>query len=375
MAQDHAVHSEHSEPYAYSPLDEEAQEIRLLTLLPGSFSSEIRFCLDITPFTKSHVPSFEAVSYTWGSAENPVSIFIGNSGRKTLAVTQNLGKALPYFRFEDKPRVLWIDAICVDQKNLKERGQQVKRMADIFSKAVRVLVWLGPASDNSELALELFERIASKVKVDEATFNIVPTTNKAHWVNFRAELPFNKVKHLSIWQFVQRPWFGRLWIRQEVHLALGDVEVMCGVRTIPWTALQLAIRCLGRKPLTFDPGEGFYKRFVNVIDLCLKVKHHRTIERLIHHSKNSNCSDPRDKIYALLSLIYRPWAIGIEPNYTKGVYQTYRDFALSIIESSQDLNILSIVESHEHLEGVPSWVPNVSICIDYYRATPIYSYQ
>jgi hypothetical protein len=371
MAQDHAVDSEHSEPYTYSPLDEEAQEIRLFTLLPGSFSSDVRVCLDITPFTKSHVPNFEAVSYTWGSAENPVSIFIGNSGRTTLAVTQNLGKALPYFRSEDKPRVLWVDAICVDQKNLKERGQQVKRMADIFSKAVRVLVWLGPASDNSELALDLFERIASKVKVDEATFNIVATTNEAHWVDSKAGVPFNEVEFLSIWQFIQRPWFGRLWIWQEVHLALGDVEVMCGVRTIPWAALQLAIRWLGRKPLAIlDLDDEHYKRFINVINLCLGVNHYRTIRRVIHYSKNSNCSDPRDKIYALLSLIYRPWSIRIEPNYTKDVYQTYRDFALSLIESSHDLDILNIVESHEHLEGVPSWVPNVSISIDYYRATP-----
>jgi hypothetical protein len=361
MAQDHAVDSEHSEPYTYSPLDEEAQEIRLLTLLPGSFSSDVRVCLDITPFTKSNVPNFEAVSYAWGSAENPVSIFIGNSGRKTLPVTQNLGKALPYFRFEDKPRVLWIDAICVDQNNLKERGQQVKRMADIFSKAVRVLVWLGPASYDSELSLDLFERIASKVKVDEATFNLVATTNEAHWVDSRTGVPFNKVEIISIWQFIQRPWFGRLWIWQEVHLALGDVEVMCGDRTIPWTALQLAIRCLNRKSLTiFDPSEQPPKRFDAVCDLCYGVNHFRSIGRLVHHSKNSNCSDPRDKIYALLSLMYRPWVIGIEPDYTKDVYQTYRDFALSMIESSQDLNILNIVESHEHLEGVPSWVPNVT---------------
>ena len=137
------------------------------------------------------------------------------------------------------------------------------------------------------------------------------------------------------------------------------------------SALQLAIRCLGRKPLIIGPDEEFYKRFMTVKNLCLGVDHYRTIGRLISHSKNSNCSDPRDKIYALLSLIYRHRAIRIEPNYTKGVYQTYRDFALSLIESCQDLDILNIVESHEHLEGVPSWVPNVSISITYIVPPPL----
>jgi hypothetical protein len=151
--------------YIYSPLDAEAQEIRLLTLLPGTFSSEIRLTIDITPFTESHIPDFEAVSYTWGSTENPVDISIGESGRNTLAVTRNLGEALPYLRYEDRPRVLWIDAICVDQKNLKERGHQVKRMADIFSRAKRVLVWLGPESDSSPLALHVFQEIAAHIEI------------------------------------------------------------------------------------------------------------------------------------------------------------------------------------------------------------------
>jgi hypothetical protein len=62
---------------------------------------------------------------------------------------------------------------CVDQKNLKERGQQVKRMASLYSKAAKVLIWLGPESDDSPLALDLFEEIASHVKIDETTLATV----------------------------------------------------------------------------------------------------------------------------------------------------------------------------------------------------------
>ncbi|KAH9207025.1 heterokaryon incompatibility protein-domain-containing protein, partial [Leptodontidium sp. 2 PMI_412] len=107
-------------------------QIRVLKLHPGTFSSEIRLSLEVTTFTEDHTPDFEAVSYTWGSDDNP-----------TLPVTQNLAEALPHFRYEDRPRVLWIDAICVDQENLMERGHQVKRMSDIYSNAAKVFVWLG----------------------------------------------------------------------------------------------------------------------------------------------------------------------------------------------------------------------------------------
>lgn len=112
-----------------------AQEIRLLTILPGSFSSEIRVCLDIKLFatedseweTDSDLEfgedsdpdyeadldlTFEALSYTWGSPLEVVDIVIGESGSRTVKVTQNLAEALPYLRYPDKSRTIWIDAIC-----------------------------------------------------------------------------------------------------------------------------------------------------------------------------------------------------------------------------------------------------------------------
>jgi hypothetical protein len=363
MAHDHTFDSELVEAYTYSPLDEEAQEIRLLTLLPGTFSSEIRLTLDITPFTEFHIPDFEAVSYTWGSTENPVSIFIGKCGRKVLAVTRNLAEALPYLRYEDKPRVLWIDAICVDQQNLQERGQQVKRMVDIFSRAKRVLVWLGPESDSSSLALHVFQEIDAHVEIDESTMALTATTDEVHWVDLSLDLPFNGVELLSVSEFLHRPWFERLWIWQEVHLASGDIEVMVGGRTIAWNTLKLAVSCLCFKPTAyFGQGEAFFKRLPAVFDLC-HGSGGNPINSLIDNSKHSVCSDPRDKIYALLSLLQNPSEIGIEPDYTKSVYQTYQDATLSLIESSNTLQILVVVETHDHLEGVPSWVPNVSLFV------------
>jgi hypothetical protein len=100
-------------PCVYTPLDEEVKEIRLVTLLPGLRSSEIRVVLENTILTEDNKPQYEALSYVWRSAENHVNIHSGHSG-EILGVTQSLATGLPYLRYEDKPRRLWIDAICVD---------------------------------------------------------------------------------------------------------------------------------------------------------------------------------------------------------------------------------------------------------------------
>jgi hypothetical protein len=104
-----------SSPYTYTLLDEAAYEIRILTLHPGAFTDPVTVSLTITSFTPDQVPVFEALSYAWGSPENPENILVGESeksGYNTLSVTQNLSQALPYLRYEDKSRALWIDAIC-----------------------------------------------------------------------------------------------------------------------------------------------------------------------------------------------------------------------------------------------------------------------
>jgi hypothetical protein len=159
--------------YLYSLLNEDAHEIRLMTLLPVKFSDIARVTLEKVSFPKGGPISlqFEALSYTCGSQENMASVFCGTTGFESISVTRKLVEALPYLRYDDRPRVLWIDAICVSQQDLDERSSQVKRMADIFSKATRVVVWLGPASDDSSLAIDILEVISSHITVDWPSIN------------------------------------------------------------------------------------------------------------------------------------------------------------------------------------------------------------
>lgn len=68
----------------------------------------------------------------------------------TLAVTPNLEEALRYLQYDNVPRALGVDAICIDQKNPEERSKQVARKGEIYSKAIRVVAWLGPEEELAE---------------------------------------------------------------------------------------------------------------------------------------------------------------------------------------------------------------------------------
>lgn len=112
--------------------------IRLLHLLPGAFEDEVHVQLSTVKLETA--PPFEGISYCWGDSSDRQRIFCGD---KSLKITNNLYRALLHFRDVSAIRVLWADAVCIDQSNLRERGHQVALMGRLYSKTARVLVWLG----------------------------------------------------------------------------------------------------------------------------------------------------------------------------------------------------------------------------------------
>jgi Heterokaryon incompatibility protein (HET) len=149
--------------YRYSTLSSGA--IRLLRLMPLANESTESTKLQCELFDYSlqdlgkRTHLYEALSYTWDGEEKPCSITIKEHN---LDVTTNLYAALLRLRDRSFERIIWIDAICINQKNSKEQGQQVQLMAMIYSKAHRVLVWLGETANDIEGALEDIQRAANE---------------------------------------------------------------------------------------------------------------------------------------------------------------------------------------------------------------------
>ncbi|KAK0645797.1 heterokaryon incompatibility protein-domain-containing protein, partial [Cercophora newfieldiana] len=145
----------------YSPLDIAKDEVRLLKLHPSPdighdlVGDLVIMSLHTHEDAKectTHHPPYEALSYQWGNADGnqPPAITINGISKQ---ITPNLHSALRHIRDTGRERVLWIDALCINQDDLEEKSSQVQRMAGIYQLAERVLVWLGDASADSDLAI------------------------------------------------------------------------------------------------------------------------------------------------------------------------------------------------------------------------------
>ena len=361
-------------PYEYSTLDESASEIRLMTLLPGRFEDDIFITMETVGLTKEHVPQYEALSYVWGSKENPVKISIEArkpersgpfssldlSRRRTISVTQNLATALPYLRKEDKPRVFWIDAICVNQQDQAERGHQVKRMAAVYSMASQVIVWLGPEGLDSTSALRTLGGLGSQLRVDWHTQDV--TSVSTGEIIIYPNDPFDDETWKPVVNLLRRPWFERLWIWQEVRLA-REAYLFCGNEGLSWDSLRRAMLYLQK---AYKPSE-----CVNPIERCYVLGNYQEhgaggfddLVYMLERSRSACCSDPRDKIFAVLSLASEEETWNLNPDYSKPTEAVYQDLVLHCTSNIQSLTILSNCELLDDAGGMrlPTWVPDWTV--------------
>jgi hypothetical protein len=185
-------------PYRYSSLSHKHSIIRLLRLLPSKDEPENLRC-ELLEYTLRESDTayhpYEALSYVWGSEKKPKSITIIDDQKddQELAVTQNLYTALLHLRDHEIPRIIWADAVCINQANEEEKEHQIQFMAAIYAKASRVIVWLGEAQDESDRALESI-RIAGEKSVEPSNTELFEQ---------------------AILQLLERPWFCRIWVRKQ----------------------------------------------------------------------------------------------------------------------------------------------------------------
>jgi hypothetical protein len=112
-------------------------------------------------------PEYEALSYTWGSSGSDVNIEVDG---QVIPIRANLAYALAALR-GPTPRTLWVDALCIDQRNIEERNHQVGQMGEIYRRASQVLTWLGRPSESFgsvvESAVWLAERLGESSPASE----------------------------------------------------------------------------------------------------------------------------------------------------------------------------------------------------------------
>ncbi|KAF1957681.1 HET-domain-containing protein, partial [Byssothecium circinans] len=264
-------------------------------------------------------PVFEALSYTWanldGDATLSARVFVGDE-YIPLPVTKNCVSALHQFR-TTKDRVLWVDAICINQMDIEERSLQVQIMQSIYSSAARVLVYVGDGTPETDRAMQA---IGSARPPEHA----------------RSEAR----------QLLSRPYFYRLWVVQEVKAAMRTT-ITCGDYTTTWDDL-----------LTF--ADHINKEDGGLLEWV--TGNFSSLLTGLRITRYCLCSDPRDKVFAISGLLSptRNEIRLIQVNYAISVQDLFTSLAISWIMTKQFEFLLNLTR-FKQVVHLPSWVPDWTV--------------
>jgi hypothetical protein len=321
------------------------QSFRILQLQPGSFNDPVRFSLELTISSETNSqPKYEAISYAWADLTLTHEIqyedfAMNNFG--SLMVTTNCHNALKNLRLLDRPRPLWLDAVCINQENINERSAQIQMMRTIYSGAGQVVVYLGESADDSDSVMQWLSNLDEPIDYPRTEINILLPSDEA------------------CQRFFTRPWFQRTWILQEVINA-QSVEIQCGNMVIPWKALR-----------AYDDYEINSYRPLSLPEAVVLVSELRggsdfwdpdfMLLRTLKRTRNCLSSDPRDKLYAILPLLGLTDLVSpLRPDYQRSTIQVFTDLALHLYEKN-DADVLReacTIHNQGMVNMLPSWTPD-----------------
>ncbi|KAF2494412.1 HET-domain-containing protein [Lophium mytilinum] len=347
--------------YRYSGITSAPNHIRLLTLLPGLHNDTIRITLTDVDLSLNDdhsvsFPLYECLSYTWGDSTDRTIIYVDG---RVITVTKNLGEALKYLRHYEIPRVLWIDALCINQGDMAERSMQVGRMSDIYSRATRVVVWLGPESEDSNLALDTFIDLSNTIDLDLATQTFKPLKyDPENLCDRHTVLPFTtKAQVQAICNLYKRPWFERLWVWQEIRLGNSKSLLVSGHKSMLWRRFYVVSFFLLWKG-EFGLGDHYWtvKDRLEIVNAMMNNITQSPMASLSLRTCHSKCSEPRDRVYALMGITTDQ--VKLKPDYTLPISDVYKDV---LLQNLSQLNNLELLTSCSHRPGprdIPSWAPD-----------------
>lgn len=306
------------EEFRYNQIDLEQHVFRLLRLCKGS-EAEIK-CELIQGWLDSDEATFyEALSYAWGSSEKDKRIKLNG---KQFAITENLFCALQHLRSCDVDRILWVDAICINQAHKEEQGHQVRQMGKIYSQASQVIFWLGPQTFATDIVMGSLQKLQQEcVKYPYRSWG----TADKHWLDLWSyikdsqrlehQLYLESYLHSGMKSLLERSWFRRIWIIQEV--ANAKTALVCvGTKSVSSRIFALAPWLIGIQPeshcqavLDIMPGQSRETSWWS---------QKRDLYTLLQKFKRSEASDSRDMIYALLGISSDGYdADTLRPDYEK----------------------------------------------------------
>jgi hypothetical protein len=198
-----------------------------VVLQPGIHFEPIR--VNILQQQLGRSVNYTALSYVWGSPDLTSPIQVENS---PLKITRNLESALRHPRDSAEPRRLWIDALCINQQDMEEQDFQVSIMRSLYSHADEIIAWLGPASEDSDLAMEIMSGRKKSVVFQPDQVSKTSTTSTV--LDFHRGL-------IALRRLFERAWWRRVWIIQEATIKARPVRLYCGHKYVLWDACGVTL--------------------------------------------------------------------------------------------------------------------------------------
>ncbi|KAK4466272.1 heterokaryon incompatibility protein-domain-containing protein [Cladorrhinum samala] len=358
---------------------------RLLELRPGNPAEPVK--IRLLNSRVSAAPAYEALSYTWGDTSLAASIRAvdedGVEQESGMTVTANCCAALKRLRRPDQARLLWVDAVCINQSLIPERNHQIALMTRIYRSASRVVVYLGEQKDDSDGVISYFRELDSPSEYGEGSKSSPdPATLRA---------------------FFKRPWFHRVWVLQEISFANQAVFV-CGENgEVDWAVLQSFYHFNVSKDRRERIDLPFSMQYAATGKTGRRVpphenattEYHWRLQDILVKSRRCRATDPRDKVYAILSLVEADFQEALRehesssaqnekdqdtggernfdriiPDYSLSAAQIYTQVAAAILPTVGLQQLLALLGSKQLTPGLPSWVPDWACPFTYSWGSP-----
>ncbi|KAK5657260.1 hypothetical protein OQA88_3319 [Cercophora sp. LCS_1] len=357
-------------PYKYTQLGALPRPFRLLHLLPGNGREPIA-CRLVHASLDDEVGTYESLSYVWGEAYAPVAIQVDDG---VLHIGPNLRGAMLDLRHPDAVRVIWADAICINQEDDDERTRQVGSMGDIYSNASQTVIWMGPVSKEADKAFAMIDKLHNEAIEAKKNPGIIANRGGgSKYQEISTETPLESV-------FLKHPWWTRVWTAQEILLARRAMIVI-SKHQLDWDIFSTAI--------THGDAVGVFEMVVlgvvpssdaqvfNDVHALRKIQ-----ETALHpadkftwyllRTRARTASDLRDKIFGVLGLLRdHAQEIRIQPDYMSPVADVYCEATRKLLASSSNFDILGFCQPLKNpvVDSLPSWVADWAS--SEYIATPL----
>ncbi len=313
---------------------------------------------------------YAAISYCWGDPTPCERIWC--SQFEYLDITASAMSVLSNVAAMVKPSWLWLDQVCIDQNNIREKGSQVQLMTEIFHSASAVIAWVGEPSTDSSLAMGLIKCLAETIQDLKRLDQSISPESLRHSPSCQYPSPSWK----ALGDLLRRPWFQRVWVVQENAVASQALLYHSGKR-IDWSCLASVVQTLWELELgtwlqdkrTLEHPRGFGSVLeINRIRDFRQQGGCDDLPTVLRQTLYFDSTDPRDKVFAILGITrdglnwrFRPdYQTPVEDIYTQSVVRMLR--TQQVLKTRRILNFLHLagIGWPRNIDSLPSWVPDWS---------------